>query len=180
MIRVALSRCTGCRRCEAACAFFHTGRINPELARLRVVHLYEIGVDGPVVCQQCEERYCMACPEDALSLGDNGEVICSPTACTLCGACEKACPIGAVTQFQGFVYICDLCGGDPKCVKACTEGAIVFEEGERPSFEKIRKLTRGMNPQERRHSYLSRLGRNLREEWETRSKSGEGRDLDQT
>jgi len=56
MIRVDLSRCTGCRRCEAACAFFHTGRINPELARLKVVHLYETGIDGPVVCQQCEER----------------------------------------------------------------------------------------------------------------------------
>ena len=44
MIRVDLSRCTGCRRCEAACAFFHTGRINPELARLKVIHLYETGV----------------------------------------------------------------------------------------------------------------------------------------
>lgn len=175
MIRADISRCTGCRRCEAACAFFHTGRINPEMARLNVLHLYEIGVDGPVVCQQCDERYCMVCLEDALSLGDHGEVVCSPTLCTLCGACEKACPIGAVTQFQGFVYLCDLCGGDPKCVKACTEQAIVFEEGERPSFKELRKATRGMNPQERRHLYLGRLGEKLRETWEARSKAGESR-----
>ncbi len=158
MIRVDISRCTGCRRCEAACAFFHTGRINPEMARLNVLHLYEIGVDGPVVCQQCDERYCMVCLEDALSLGDHGEVVCSPTLCTLCGACEKACPIGAVTQFQGFVYLCDL-----------------FEEGERPSFKELRKATRGMNPPERRHLYLGRLGEKLRETWEARSKAGESR-----
>jgi carbon-monoxide dehydrogenase iron sulfur subunit len=180
MIRVDLSRCTGCRRCEAACAFFHTGRINPELARLKVVHLYETGVDGPVVCQQCEERYCMVCPEDALSLGARGEVVCSPTLCTLCGACEKACPIGAVTQFQGFVYICDLCGGDPKCVKACTEKALKFDEGPSPSFEEIRPKTRSLNPQERRFFYLSLLGEKLRKKWESRSKTAANRDLDQT
>jgi carbon-monoxide dehydrogenase iron sulfur subunit len=168
MIQVDLSRCTGCRRCEAACAFYHTGRINPEMARLRVVHLYELGVDGPVVCQQCRERYCMVCPEKALTLGDQGQVICSPTLCTLCGICEKACPIGAITQFQGFVYVCDLCGGDPKCVKACTEKAIVLKPGEPPSFKEIRRESRGENPQERRNHYLTRLGKRLRQSWENR------------
>ncbi len=180
MIQVDLSRCTGCRRCEAACAFFHTGRINPELSRLKVVHLYESGVDGPVVCQQCKERYCMVCPEDALSRGDHGEVVCSPTVCTLCGACEKACPIGAVTQFQGFVYICDLCGGDPKCVKACTEGVLRFEGGEQPSFRDIHKETRGLNPQERRHLYISRLGQKLRATWKARCQAEEDKDGDLT
>jgi len=165
MIRVDLSRCTGCRRCEAACAFFHTGRINPELARIKVTHLYESGVDGPVVCQQCEERFCLACPDDALSLGDYGEVVVSPTVCTLCGACEKSCPIGAVTLFRGFVYVCDLCGGDPKCVRACTEGAIAWERGKPPSLAETEIQTRGMNPQEKRQHYLSRRGEELRKRW---------------
>ncbi len=165
MIRVDLSRCTGCRRCEAACAFFHTGRINPELARIKVTQLYEIGIDGPVVCQQCEERYCLACPDDALSLGDHGEVVVSPTVCTLCGVCEKACPIGAVTLFRGFVYVCDLCGGEPKCVRACTEAAIAWERGKPPSLAEMDRQTRGMNPQEKRQHYLSSGGEKLREQW---------------
>ena len=67
MIQVDLYKCTGCRRCEAACAFFHTGRINPSLARIKVTLLYESGLDGPVVCQQCQERYCLKCPEEALT-----------------------------------------------------------------------------------------------------------------
>ena len=97
-------------------------------------------------------------------------MVCSPTLCTLCGACEKACPIGAVRQFRDFVYICDLCGGDPKCVKACTEGAIRFEEGgDPPSFQSLRTETRAMNPQERRHFYIRRLGRKLRESWKERN-----------
>ncbi len=165
MIRVDLSRCTGCRRCEAACAFFHSGRINPELARIKVTHLYESGVDGPVVCQQCEERYCLACPDDALSLGDYGEVVVSPTVCTLCGACEESCPIGAITLFRGIVYVCDLCGGDPKCVRACTEGAIAWERGKPPSLAETENQTRDMNPQEKRQLYLSRRGEELRKRW---------------
>jgi Fe-S-cluster-containing dehydrogenase component len=30
------------------------------------------------------------------------------------------------------VVICDLCGGDPACVKRCATGAIVYEETDAP------------------------------------------------
>ncbi len=75
MIRIDASKCTGCRCCEAACAFHHTGSGGRLLSRIRVVNLYELGVDAPVVCQQCVERYCIACPEDALTLGPLGQVV---------------------------------------------------------------------------------------------------------
>lgn len=170
MIQVDLSKCTGCRRCEAACAFFHTGRINPLLARIKVTHLYESGIDGPVVCQQCRERYCLKCPEKALSLGPQGEVICSPTVCNLCGVCEKACPIGAIEIFSGFVYVCDLCGGDPKCIPACTEGAlsVVSEDKDRLSLAAVKKETQGLTPVQKREYALCKQGRKLRESWEDR------------
>ncbi|MGD8537266.1 MAG: 4Fe-4S dicluster domain-containing protein [Candidatus Aminicenantes bacterium] len=160
MIRVDLSKCTGCQRCETACSFVHTGRINNHLARIKVLNLYESGLDSPVVCVQCKERYCMHCPENALSLGKHGQVIVSPTLCKSCGVCEKACPMGALEIFNKFVYVCDLCGGKPKCVDACTEGAIVYEPEsiEHVSLEKIKKETAKMNPSEKRRFYTQTIG----------------------
>ncbi len=167
MLRVDLDKCTGCRRCETTCAFYHTGRVNNHLARTKVIHLYESGVDGPVVCQQCKERYCLKCPENALALGSHGQVIASPTVCTLCGACEINCPIGAIELFNGIVYVCDLCGGDPKCVEACTENAIIWEmaETEKVSLAEIKKESMKLSPGEKRHLFISKQGEALRKAW---------------
>jgi len=167
MIRVELDKCTGCRRCETKCSFFHTAKINNHLSRIKVLHFYEIGIDGPVVCTQCKERYCMCCPNDAMTIGLFGQVIISPTACTLCGACEKACPIGAIELFDSFVYVCDLCGGNPKCVKACTEGAIFWntKKQEHPSLASYKKQKKNMNPNQKRQTYLKKLSIKIRAIW---------------
>ncbi len=126
MIRIDAGRCTGCRCCEAACAFHHTGSGGRLLARIRVINLYEVGVDAPVVCQQCAERYCLDCPDEALTLGPLGQVVVSPTLCSECGACTRSCPIGAIERVDGIAFVCDLCGGRPRCVEACTQEAIAF------------------------------------------------------
>ena len=73
MIRVDISKCTGCKKCESACAFFHTGRINNHIARIKIMNLYEIGIDGPVMCIQCKERYCMCCRRDCGQLKNREE-----------------------------------------------------------------------------------------------------------
>ncbi len=166
-IRVDISKCTGCRRCETACAFFRTGRINHNLARIKVMSLYETGVDGPIVCNQCQERYCLSCPEKAMILGTYGQVIVSPTLCSLCGVCEKACPIGAIEIFKDLVYVCDLCGGRPRCVKACTEGAITFEveKEDHPSLEAEKNKTRDMSPSQKRCFHIQEQGADLRKKW---------------
>lgn len=102
----------------------------------------------------------MSCPEDALSLGKQGQVIVSPTLCTSCGVCEKACPIGAIEIFNKIVYVCDLCGGKPKCIEACTEEAITFEPDtiEQISLADIKKVTAKMNPSQKRHFYIKMIG----------------------
>ncbi len=166
MIKVDLHKCTGCKKCEVVCAFFHSGKVSNRLARIKVLNLYELGIDGPVLCIQCEEKYCLKCPEEALSLGSLGQIIVSPTVCSLCGVCEKACPMGAMEIYENIVYVCDLCGGKPKCVEVCTEGAITFAKGEHgSSLDAIQKETNKMSPNQKRLYYLKKMGASLRETW---------------
>jgi carbon-monoxide dehydrogenase iron sulfur subunit len=166
LIEIDLNSCTGCKKCEVACAFFHTGRVSNRLSRIKVLNLYETGIDGPVVCLQCEEKFCLQCPVEALSSGPLGQIIASPTVCTLCGICEKSCPIGAIEIHDDIVYVCDLCGGKPRCVEACTEGALKFAEKEQgPSLERIRKETGNMSSSQKRWHYLKKLGASLRDKW---------------
>ncbi|MHA2143168.1 MAG: 4Fe-4S dicluster domain-containing protein [Candidatus Thorarchaeota archaeon] len=167
MIRIELSKCTGCRSCETACAFFHTGKVSNRLARIKVMHLYETGIDGPSVCTQCAERYCMDCPENAMTIGQLGEVIVAPTICTLCGSCVRKCPIGAIEEHEELIYVCDLCGGRPKCVDACTEGAIIFEPdvSSEISLAYMKDKVANLNISERRYHYIENLGKDVRKSW---------------
>jgi Fe-S-cluster-containing hydrogenase component 2 len=167
MIRVDISKCTGCKRCETACAFFRSGRINNHISRIKAINLYEIGIDCVVVCNQCKERYCDCCPENAITMGSLGEVVVSQTLCTLCGVCRKACPIGAIEIFNDFVYVCDLCGGRPRCIEACKEGAITHEvdETHHPSLAAFKKETKKMNPSQKQYFYLKKLGLEERKRW---------------
>ncbi|MHA1977729.1 MAG: 4Fe-4S dicluster domain-containing protein [Candidatus Hodarchaeales archaeon] len=166
MIQVDISKCTGCRMCETTCTMYHTGRVNRNMARINVINLYQTGIDGPVVCQQCKERYCLDCPSNAITLGNQGQVVISPTLCTLCGKCERNCPIGAILIFNNFVYVCDLCGGAPKCVESCTEGVISYiHESQVPSLANFKENVKKLNPSEKQMHYIETLGETVRNEW---------------
>lgn len=167
MLKIDLAKCTGCRRCETTCSFVHSGRVSNRLARIKVLNVYEIGVDAPVVCTQCSERYCLKCPEDALSIGADGQVILSPTLCNLCGACEQNCPIGAIEIFDDIVYVCDLCGGEPKCIEACSEDAIAWErdQDETVSLAEAKDVAQKLNPSEKRLAHAMKQSAGLRGEW---------------
>lgn len=152
--------------CETTCTMYHTGRINRNMTRINVVNIYHTGIDGPVVCLQCNERYCMDCPSDAITIGSLGQIVISPTLCTLCGKCERNCPIGAIQIFGKIVYVCDQCGGSPKCVEVCTEGAITyFPDSTRPTFAHFKEEVKNMNSSEKRVHYIEMLGRDLRNKW---------------
>jgi carbon-monoxide dehydrogenase iron sulfur subunit len=137
------------------------------LSRIRVVNLYELGVDAPVVCQQCAERFCVACPEEALTLGPLGQVVVSPTLCSECGACARSCPIGAIEPVDGIAYICDLCGGEPRCVEACTQGAISFAPGAggTVALDAFKAGSERLAPSHKRAIYVRALGRADRDSW---------------
>jgi Fe-S-cluster-containing hydrogenase component 2 len=109
----------------------------------------------------------MSCPEDALKKGELGQVVASPTICTRCGACVTKCPIGAIELFNDIIYVCDLCGGTPRCMEACTEGAITYEPNPPSgrSLAAIKTQTKGMNPSEKRREYIESLGEEIRDSW---------------
>jgi len=115
-------KCSGCRMCEIACSLHHEGKIWPEASRIRVFMLVP-GVEAPHLCVQCKDYPCVnSCPYEALSINEKtGAVIVDKEKCTACGVCIKKCPgdIPHLHPNRKYVVICDLCGGDPECVKIC-------------------------------------------------------------
>jgi Fe-S-cluster-containing hydrogenase component 2 len=177
MITIDLTRCSGCSRCQVHCAFFHSGAVGRSAARIRVVKEEGCGLDVPVVCQQCRERYCRRCPEKALGVGPFGEIVVSDTLCTGCGTCAARCPIGAIELAGGLPVVCDLCGGDPRCVAACTLGAVRYEPEltAAVSLAEFRPGSRGLSPEAKRLRFAAARFEALRRQWEARRVAGGGR-----
>ena len=70
-----------------------------------------------------------ACPVEAITLDEStGAKIVSEERCVGCKVCTIACPFGTINYDfdSGKVTKCDLCGGDPACVKVCPQDAIHF------------------------------------------------------
>jgi len=115
-------KCSGCKLCEIACSLKHEGQIWPEASRVRVFMLIP-GIEIPHLCVQCYDYPCVSsCPSKALSVDEKtGAVLVDNKVCTACGVCIQKCP-GRVPHLhpnRKHVVICDLCGGEPECVKIC-------------------------------------------------------------
>lgn len=115
-------RCSGCRLCEIVCSIRNEGKIWPEASRIKIFELVP-GISVPHFCSQCQDYPCInACPTNALSVDrETGAVIVDEGKCVLCGLCIKVCPgkVPKILSGKDSVLICDLCGGDPECVKIC-------------------------------------------------------------
>ncbi|GAB6179153.1 hypothetical protein JCM14036_04720 [Desulfotomaculum defluvii] len=128
------NKCLGCRICEQWCSMFHYKVNNPKKSRISVVRSHATYMDYPLVCQQCEDTPCIkACPEkiQALSIDQNtGAIKLDSEKCIACGLCSKACPNQAIKKHpnEKYMLICDLCGGDPQCVKHCPGDALFYKE----------------------------------------------------
>ena len=150
-----MDRCVGCRSCSAACFYSHQGMPNVAFGTIEEGAL-------PIICRQCEEAACVeACPVEALRREPSGVVRRSRMLCIGCGSCVHACPFGVIhpdlNQHQ--VAKCDMCeervlaGGMPRCVAACTSGALRFESAESMEKSKVLLLsgrTAGEHPYRRR------------------------------
>ncbi len=133
VLNVDLERCTGCRTCEAVCSLKNTGRVQPSRSRIKIIRYEKLGEYHnyiPMVCQQCTTPLCMeACPTNAISRNEEtGAMVVDEDACVGCRVCSMACPIGGVSidPVNNIAIKCDLCNGDPECVKYCDIEAISY------------------------------------------------------
>jgi Fe-S-cluster-containing hydrogenase component 2 len=131
-------KCSGCRECSLACSLGKFGECNPKKAAVIVVRDEFEKYEMPMVCLQCEDPVCLKyCHQNAYSIED-GIVVKDDDRCIGCRMCAVFCPYNAVTTLDGEVIKCDLCDGDPKCVKYCSTSAIQYLD-ETEELEKRRK-----------------------------------------
>jgi carbon-monoxide dehydrogenase iron sulfur subunit len=135
-------KCTGCRLCELVCAVKHDGISNPARSRIKVMKWEAEGLYIPMSCQQCQDAPCMnVCPVKAISRDEElGTVTVNYDVCIGCRSCTLVCPFGAMNfnTIDKRVFKCDLCDGDPQCVRFCDRKAVDFVSPDDISIDKKR------------------------------------------
>jgi anaerobic carbon-monoxide dehydrogenase iron sulfur subunit len=128
------NQCTDCNVCETACSLVHSpgGEINPQLSRVQIDHAphkpSKTNRDGlgfvAGICHHCGNPPPCAevCPTDAFYYDPVTRVaVIDQGRCIQCMECVPGCPFDVVfVAPSGELLKCDLCGGDPVCVKACS------------------------------------------------------------
>lgn len=143
-IKVDLNKCTGCSICELACSSKKEGLFNLAKSRIRVI---KRGLPHQVVvitCTQCLKASCqIVCPTNAITRDEiTKALIVNENLCIGCGLCVDACPIGSIKLHPNnhSAIKCDLCNGDPECVKKCPREALSYSTGNNKISENIQRI----------------------------------------
>jgi Fe-S-cluster-containing hydrogenase component 2 len=136
------SKCVSCRSCELACSLVKTDECNPKNSRIKVITFDEEGFYSPTFCFQCNEAWCAkSCPVSAIVRDEKTDAfVVDEEKCVGCRMCTLVCPFGQIfiSKTKGKASKCDLCDGDPACIKFCPTQAIKYEKTD--SFqEELRK-----------------------------------------
>lgn len=136
-------KCNGCGLCELVCSAVNDGKFNPVLSRIRVVRM-GLAFRMCMACHLCEDPPCVgSCPYKALKQDEEAGVITvDEERCDGCCWCLEVCEFGAVFLHpeRKIVMVCDLCGGNPKCVEYCPKDALEFMTPEQIG-QKMRRKT---------------------------------------
>lgn len=133
VIRVNQQLCGGCKVCMFACSLANDGVAALDLARIQVnsndVDSFDTFAEP---CLQCTDPQCMRyCPTGAISVDEKtGARVINQDVCIGCKLCIKNCPFELPRiRFDAVkkkAVKCNLCGGDPECVKQCPTGALTY------------------------------------------------------
>lgn len=144
------SWCIDCKRCEVACKTSHSASKDTVKALLfeDPSPINRVHVEGDaqlsiaVNCRHCEHPKCVeGCISGAMRKDpETGVVTCDQAKCVGCRTCVSMCPYGCVSVRswggRDVAFKCDLCGdgagqpGDPACVAACPNRALIYVESE--------------------------------------------------
>ncbi len=125
---VDIVKCTGCRKCEAACPTKVIEVLPASKMVLVTCHSRDKGGDtrkncevGCIACGICVKT----CPFDTVAVENNLARV-NIDKCRVCGLCVTKCPTKAITDFlphRSKAFIMDNCIGCQICTKACPVNA---------------------------------------------------------
>lgn len=135
-------RCSGCRKCVAACMEGHGFQGNPKDVVELSAHAYTAIVEKDDysirnLCRHCISPSCASvCPVGALQKTEEGPVVYDVDRCIGCRYCMVACPFN-IPRYEWdnpvpAVRKCDMCierlraGEMPACAAACEYEATLF------------------------------------------------------
>ena len=120
-IKVNKEKCSGCHLCAMVCSLFHSGIIHIEKSAIRIQKDdLDTSLNTPLLCRQCKEMKCLD-GEEGGKPQERKKFIWSHNR-------AKRCPFDALTILGENAYHCDLCLGNPQCIKVCTTGALTLSK----------------------------------------------------
>jgi carbon-monoxide dehydrogenase iron sulfur subunit len=148
--------CTGCMRCMTTCSTYNNGSTSLTKARLQIVRheghaitrMDEVDelIFQPMICQQCDKPRCQEfCPTHAIDRNpETRAMVINYDRCIGCRLCMAVCPFGAMRydSSRRRVFKCELCEGDPQCVKLCPQEALQFLPKDVANTVKINNLSK--------------------------------------
>ncbi|OGP90615.1 MAG: hypothetical protein A2157_14095 [Deltaproteobacteria bacterium RBG_16_47_11] len=116
-IKVDPQKCSGCHLCEMVCSLFHLNLINTEKSAIRIKKDdLDTSLNSPLLCRHCKEMKCLD-GEEVIKDKEKNKYLWNRVR-------AERCPLEGLSVVDEIAYHCDLCGGDPQCIKVCTPKAI--------------------------------------------------------
>ncbi len=127
-------KCIACDLCSGVCSLSKLGRVQPRAPASTIDAGPGRVPSARMRCSVCDMTHDRGLrrrpvPQEALVWDEAAGVVrFVQELCTDCGSCLEACPnVHRRRRRRERIMICDLCDGDPLCVKWCPEGALTWE-----------------------------------------------------